>query len=101
VSKIGVGRDLAKRSAMDHLLYSSQFVDFYATIRSEFEDVENWGIYVDAKVKYEGVLELGGEGRRAKIEKFDLKIPESKGELSILLSPALLNGISGGGGGGC
>jgi len=91
VSKIGVGRDLAKRSAMDHLLYSSQFVDFYATIRSEFENVEKWGIYVETGVKYEGVLELGGEGRLAKVEKFDLKIPESKGELSILLSPALLS----------
>jgi CRISPR-associated protein Cmr3 len=95
VSKIGVGRDLAKRSAMDHLLYSSQFVDFYATIRGEFENVEKWGIYVETGVKYEGVLELGGEGRLAKVEKFDLKIPESKGELSILLSPALLSVGSG------
>lgn len=96
VSKIGVGRDLTKRSAMDHLLYSSQFVDFYATIKSEFEEVENWGIYVDTKVEYEGVLELGGEGRLAKVQKFNLSIPKGEEELSVLLSPALLTGVSGG-----
>ena len=90
INKIGIGRDLGKRTAKEHMLYSSQFIDLQATIMENFKDVTEWGILVETQVKYNGVMELGGEGRVVKVNEVDVQIPTG-GKYSALLSPLLLS----------
>ncbi|BCU70041.1 type III-B CRISPR module-associated Cmr3 family protein [Stygiolobus caldivivus] len=90
VNRTGIGRDLAKRNAKEHLLYSVKLVDLGSTVLKNFEDVKEWGIYVKTDAKYRGVVRLGGRGRTAAVKELDLDLP-NKGEKSVVASPVLLD----------
>ncbi|BCU67982.1 hypothetical protein HS7_14190 [Sulfolobales archaeon HS-7] len=89
INRIGIGRDLGRGSSKEHMLYSSKLEDLNATVIRNFKEVETWGIYLEMPISFDGVIEIGGEGRVAKVSEVSLSLNKGGGK-SVLVSPALI-----------